>query len=76
MFENEEHEEPTRWTRMSTFKRLGTRFITRKSGTDLRTYLSHIQIETKRSVNIPIHRQLGIRDEYTSMDRLPNTGHR
>jgi hypothetical protein len=66
----------TRWTRMTTLKGLGTRFITWKSGAYLRIYLSDNESETKHQVDIPIHRQLDIRDEHTSMDTLPNTGHR
>lgn len=56
---------------MTTLKGLGARFITWKSGTDLRKYLSNVEIDTN-PLDIPIHRQPDIRDEHTSMDTLSN----
>ena len=74
-FENDEHGEPTRWTRMTTLKGLGARFITWKSGADPRKYFSNFETDTI-PLDIPIHRKPDIRDEHTSMDMLSNTAYR
>ena len=57
-------------------KLLGTLFIARKSGTDLRTHFSDRESENSRQTSIPIHRPLDIHDGHISMDTVSNTGYR